>query len=108
VWLVIEQHGEGRFEPLDGDGDRDSRPVNNRLGWRIGVGVDTQWLIPSEVWRTEVCAGLDAKFVAKALGERGMLEKAGDGRQPTRRISGRVHRVYVVLATIFEGLDRGA
>jgi putative DNA primase/helicase len=108
VRLVIQQHGQSRFEPLDSDDDRDARPVNNRLGWRTGSGPDAQWLIPGEVWRSEVCAGLDFKFVAKALGERGMLERAGDGWQPVRRIGGRSTRVYVVLASIFEGAGDGA
>ncbi len=101
VRLIIEQHGESRFEVIGGDGDGDARPVINRLGWRTGDGADREWLIPSEIWKSEICAGLDPKFVAKVLGERGMLQQAGDGWQPTRRIAGRVHRVFVVLSTIF-------
>ncbi len=102
VRLVIQQHGESRFEVIGGDGDGDARPVINRLGWRTGDGADREWLSPSEIWKSEICAGLDPKFVAKVLGERGMLQQAGDGWQPPRRIAGRVVRVYAVLATIFE------
>jgi putative DNA primase/helicase len=105
VRLAIELHGESRFEPLDGG--HEWRPMGSRLGWRTGEGDARQWLIPSETWKAEVCSGLDPKAVARALGERGMLAAAGDGWQPTRRIAGRVHRVYVVLATIFEGADHG-
>jgi hypothetical protein len=37
-----------------------------------------------------------------------MLERANDGWQVVRRIGGRATRVFVVLATIFEGGDHGA
>jgi putative DNA primase/helicase len=106
VRLTIQQHGESRFEPLDG-GDG-WRPMGSRLGWRTGDGADRQWLIPAEIWRAEVCAGLDPKLVARALGERGMLERASDGWQVVRRISGQPMRVYVALSAIFEGADHGA
>lgn len=107
VRLVIQQHGESRFEVIGGDGDGDARPVINRLGWRTGDGADREWLIPSEIWKSEICAGLDPKFVANALGERGMLQRAGDGWQPTRRIAGRVVRVYAVKSAILEGASDG-
>jgi putative DNA primase/helicase len=106
VRLIIEAHGESRFEQIEGESE--ARPVNNRLGWRRGDGAEREWLIPPEIWKSEICAGLDPKAVAKALGERGMLQKAGDGWQPLRRIGGRVVRVYAVTAAIFEGGDNGA
>ena len=56
VRRFIEAHGEYRFEPLD---DVDARAVPNRAGWRKGEGPDREWLIPSETWRAEICAGLD-------------------------------------------------
>jgi uncharacterized protein (DUF927 family) len=100
VRLAIEQHGESRFESLD---DCEAKPVDNRLGWRKGSGGDCEWLIPSEVWRTVICAGLDPKMVARILAERGMLERTSDGFQPVRRIRGSNKRVYVVNASIFDG-----
>jgi putative DNA primase/helicase len=101
VRLIIEQHGESRFEPLDGDSS--SKPVINRLGWRRGQGAEREWLVPPEIWRAEICAGLDPKLVARALGERGMLRRANDGWQPVVKINGVPTRVYVVLRTILEG-----
>jgi uncharacterized protein (DUF927 family) len=103
VRLVIEQHGESRFEAIGGEGGGDTRPVNNRLGWRTGSGPDARWFVPSETWRTEVCAGLDARFVARTLGERGMLERAADGWQVVKKIGGRSTRVFAVTGAIFEG-----
>ncbi len=101
VRLVIEQHGESRFEPLD---SREGwRPMGSRLGWRTDVGAERRWFVPSEIWKAVVCAGLDPKFVARALGEREMLERAGDGWQVVRKIDGTNKRVFAVRATIFEG-----
>jgi putative DNA primase/helicase len=67
VRLFIEQHGESRFDPL---GDPDARSVNNRAGWRKGSGPDREWLVPPEVWKSEICNGLDPTMVAKVLAER--------------------------------------
>jgi uncharacterized protein (DUF927 family) len=100
VRLFIEQHGDARFAPLDED---DARPAMNRAGWRSGKGAAREWLIPPEIWKAEICGGLDFKMVARTLAERGMLERAGDGFQPVRRIDGAPKRVYVVNASIFDG-----
>jgi hypothetical protein len=97
----IEAHGEARFDNPD---DPDARPVSNRAGWRKGSGEDRRWLFPPEVFKNEVCAGLDPKFVARALAARTMIERATDGFQPVRKIAGRPMRVYVVTPRIF---DRG-
>jgi putative DNA primase/helicase len=104
VRFFIEQHGESRFVPLD---NPDVRPVNNRAGWRRGVGSEREWLIPPQVWKAETCSGVDAKMVARILAERGLLVRASDGFQSVRRIDGEPHRVYVLTAKIFEGGDEG-
>ncbi len=101
VRLFIEQHGESRFEPLD---DTDARPVSNRAGWRRGSGSDREWMIPPEVWKSEICNGLDSTMVARTLAERGMLLRQ-DMRvfQSVRKIGGANKRVYVLTASIFDG-----
>ena len=100
VRLAIEQHGDARFEPID---EGSARPVQNRLGWRKDSGPDREWWIPPEIWRQEICAGLDPKFVARVLGERGMLARAKDGWQPVRNVDGRSRRFFVLTAAIFDG-----
>ena len=100
VRLFVEQYGESRFEPLD---DLDPRPVNSRAGWRKGTGSDREWMVPPEVWKSEICKGLDATMVARTLAERGMLRLASDGFQPVRKIDGANKRVYVLTAKIFDG-----
>jgi len=104
VRLFIEQHGDSRFEPLQ---NALPRPVNNRAGWRKGEGVDRRWLIPKEVWKSEICAGQDPTFVARTLAERGMLLRASDGFQRVENIEGRSMRVYVVTAALMSEPDCG-
>ena len=102
VRRFFEAHGEARFDNLD---DPCARPVLNRAGWRKGQGQGRSWLIPSETWKSEICAGLDPKFVARVLAERGMIERAPDGFQPVHKINGKSIRVYVVNPRIFDGSE---
>jgi putative DNA primase/helicase len=100
VRLFIEQHGESRFAAPDGD---DARPVNNRAGWRKGSGTDREWWVSPEVWRVEVCDGIDAKVAAKTLAERGMLRRQADKLQCTVKVEGLAKRAYVLTAAILQG-----
>lgn len=108
VRLAIQMHGESRFEPLDGDPE--ARPVNNRLGWRKGDGAEREWWIAPETWRAEICAGLDASFVAKVLAGQGLLRLPnGRGFQCKVNIGGdRRANAYVLTAGILDGGDDAA
>ena len=100
VRLYLTQHGDSRFDPVD---DPAAKPSLNRAGWRKGEGQEREWLIPPETWKAEICDGLDAKAVARALADLGHLQKASDGLQPVRKICGRNVRVYVIGASILAG-----
>jgi putative DNA primase/helicase len=100
VRLFIEQHGESRFDPLD---DTDARPVSNRAGWRKGSGLHREWLIPPEVWKSEICNGLDSTLVARTLAERGMLRRGPDKFATVAKIGGQSKRVYALTAAILDG-----
>ena len=102
VRLFIEQHGEFRFAAPDGD---DARSVNNRAGWRKGSGTEREWWVSPEVWRVEVCAGIDAKVAARTLAERGMLRRQADKLQCTVKVEGIAKRAYVLTAAILQGGD---
>jgi putative DNA primase/helicase len=109
VRLFIEQHGDSRFDLLDGSAaDKFRKPVVNRAGWRKGSGLDQMWLIPSETWRSEVCVGLDPKFVAQTLSDLNILKRGRDGFQTVRKVEGKCMRVYVITAAIFDDGARGA
>ncbi|MFZ0494978.1 MAG: hypothetical protein WBE80_08220 [Methylocella sp.] len=45
-------------------------------------------MIPPEVWKAEICNGLDSTMVARTLAEHVLLRRAGDGFQPVRKIDG--------------------
>jgi uncharacterized protein (DUF927 family) len=99
VRLFMQQHGNSRFERLNGAPDR---PVINRAGWRSEDGAGEEWLIPPETWKAEVAIGHEPKLVARILEERGMLKRANDGFQRVEKIQGRSQRVYVLTARIME------
>jgi putative DNA primase/helicase len=99
VRLFIEQHGKSRFERAD---FVDDRPIHDRAGWRSGNGPDAEWWILPQVWKEDVCAGLDAKMVAKSLVEHDLLRR-NDGNQLIVKIHGRPTRVYALLPAIIEG-----
>ena len=104
VRAIIEKHGETRFDNLD---HADAPPVQNRLGWKRGQGLDRQWLIPAESWKAEICTGLDATFVAKTLCERGMLIWGTDQAASVVKIAGRATKVKILTASILQGGDNG-
>ena len=91
---------------LDGD---DARSVNNRAGWRKGSGAEREWWVLPEVWRVEVCAGIDAQFAARTFFDREMLRRQGNGTfQCTVKIEGIAKRAYVLTAAILQGGDDAA
>lgn len=100
VRLMIEQHGESRFEDSVGELHR----VRDRLGWRNGDGATREWWVPVETWKSEICAGLDPTFVARTLAAQGMLR-----RQDTKNLTcvvkagGQSIRAYVLTAKILDG-----
>jgi uncharacterized protein (DUF927 family) len=100
VRLFIEQHGDARFASVD---EPDARPVANRAGYRKGSGTEREWWALPEVWRTEICAGHDAQFVARVLADSQMLRRQAQGLQCNIRVGSGTLRAYVITAAIFEG-----
>ena len=96
----IEKHGDSRFDNLD---NPTASPVNNRLGWRRDDGEAREWLIPPEIWKGEVCAGINATDAARVLSERGMLRRGNDQFAKVEKISGRPTRVVCLTSKILEG-----
>jgi putative DNA primase/helicase len=96
VRLFLEQHGESRFS-LAWD-KANERAIVNRAGFRKVSGDGATYYVLPEVWRREVCKGLDPAAVASAMAERGWLLK-GDGRNLMQkpRVPGEgLTRVYVI------------
>lgn len=97
----LESHGEARFSSLDGT---DSRPVANRAGYRQRVDGETRYLILPEVFKREVCSGLDYRTVARMLRERGLLKSEGPDRL-TMKQRPPVGRCYVVVEGIHDATE---
>lgn len=93
----LEAHGEARFTPLD---EADPRRTPNRAGYRRFAGGAWQYLVTPEVFRNEVCTGLDYRRVASLLRDRGLLETEGHGRLTIKPRS--IGRVYAIWETIHD------
>lgn len=118
VRRFIELHGNARFEPMGDLAVRDSMgaPIDTRIQNRAGFrrrddegGIE--YLVLPEVWRGEVCAGLDGVAVAKTLAARGMLMSGEDGKlQKKVRLPGFSSsvRCYVIASSILgDTIGRG-
>lgn len=84
VRRFISLHGESRFTPV-GKSEAD-RPTINRAGFRITnkAGETEYWVLP-EIWKTEVCAGLDTTTVNRALVDAGALIPDSLDKKPQSR-----------------------
>lgn len=104
VRRLIVQHGDSRFEMLsDVEKNVGMERVHNRLGWHKGEGIEREWWIFPEIWKTEVCNGLDPVYVARTLAAKGMLRRQ-NGRDLTCvvAIGQRRPRAYVVTSRILD------
>jgi putative DNA primase/helicase len=108
----IEAHGESRFTLLGRAANgglclpEGTIRTANRAGFRVRVGTDEDsrsvFLILPEVFKTEVCKGLDPMRVAQTLAARKLLWSEGGGHLTLKRSLpdlGSV-RVYAVRSAI--------
>ena len=72
VRLFIEQYGESRFDPLD---VADSRPANNRAGWRR-IRFNATMVDPAGDLEIGGVPRPRPNVVARTLAERQMLKRA--------------------------------
>jgi putative DNA primase/helicase len=105
VRAFLEAHGDARFADLE---NRGGRVVPNRAGWRRVRGDATEYLIPPETWRAEICKGHDPNRVARALADASWLSRGEGDRLQTKIYIpgvGKI-RLYVVRGSILGG-DHG-
>lgn len=99
----LEMHGASRFESVDDDDD--TRVVNRAGFWRDS-DQGREYLFLAETWKVEVCGGMDARRVAKALAEHGLLRRDTQGKHSisvTLPAGIGKTRCYAVNAAIFDG-----
>ncbi|MFN4140539.1 DUF927 domain-containing protein [Aestuariivirga sp.] len=86
VRYFIEQFGHSRFEHLtlrDDDGEEKKPLIRDRAGYRVSeFGKDDAYCIYPEVFRREVCRGLDYKRVRDILSGKGMLNEQPGRKAP--------------------------
>lgn len=113
VRWFLEQHGEGRFADFKRNAIEDDHAarVTNKAGYRVHdkemLEPKTEYYIYPEVFRNEVCKGIDYKATVKLLVSLGHMHK-GDGRNaghPQRNLPEGKRRVYVVYDSIFNSED---
>ncbi len=107
VRAFLEAHGASRFEPIDRENESVDFKVVNRAGFWRNVDGDREHLILPGIWKDEVCAGMDAKRVARVLADRSMIltDKENKPTIPTRLPGLNLVRCYVVNASIFGDQD---
>jgi putative DNA primase/helicase len=118
VRLFLEQHGESRFSPawdrttayVAANGEeiekvKTDRSTITRAGFRKAGDDGWTYYILTEVWRREVCKGLDAKAVAGAMAERGWLLKEGRNLTRKERIPGEGNQRVHVIPPAFLSAD---
>jgi uncharacterized protein (DUF927 family) len=109
VRAFIEQHGASRFQDATPKTDHQGNPIQEKVINRAGfkhIDEDSEmeyWILP-EAYRQEVCKGFDSTEVARALVERGYMEKDSDGKFSVRRSLPELgrKRVYVLRAGVLE------
>lgn len=103
VRRFLQEHGDARFVPMEGGGEFRTQ---YRAGYRGKHGGEMLYYVLSEVFTGEVCKGMDARYSAKVLQERGHLFTSEAGRlqmkMPTTPDDGTRPRVYAIRGSILE------
>jgi uncharacterized protein (DUF927 family) len=119
VRQFFEAHGTSRFAEIrqysTTVGGKLIEPPNeelyhdrtiNRCGWRRSDGDQWTYFVLPEMWKSEVCRGIDGEMTAKAMADRGWLKR--DGKNLTCKVTipeNSRPRVYVVSGALLDGDD---
>jgi len=102
VRIFFQLHGASRFENLDTEQEQ---RIINRAGYRKRINGEECFCVFAEIFRSEVCQGLDSKRIAGELERLGLLH-ADHGRQTKKVwIDGASKRFFVLPITILTGND---
>jgi putative DNA primase/helicase len=82
VQAFFEAHGASRFEDMYPSNQ--SQYIINRVGFRQRNGLDQyEYFVLPEMFRREICQGVDPRWAAKILIEVGMLSPSSEGKAQT-------------------------
>jgi uncharacterized protein (DUF927 family) len=99
-------HASSRFETIGPDDEASGERIVNRAGWRKRDADGWGYIIPGEVWRGEVVAGLDPEAAARACRRAGFLvpqSEAEPRNVRVEKIGGRPVKAYVIRDAILGG-----
>ena len=107
VAQFFELHGESRFSNLDSTDSREPRTINRAGFRRTTTGGTAEYFVLPEVWRAEVCTGIDATYTARLCVERGLIKADAQGRAVSahRLAELGVRRCYHFTATGADSAD---
>lgn len=100
VQAFFEAHGASRFEDLNPP--INSQRIANRIGFkRLNRDGEYEYFVLPEMFRREICVGIDPKFAAHVLVEAGMLNASSEGKPLTpHRLPGEgVKKCYHFIKT---------
>ncbi|MBI3480339.1 MAG: DUF927 domain-containing protein [Nitrosomonadales bacterium] len=107
VRRFMELHGEARFADFGRPvADDDHAPrVINKAGWRKhdNIKSETEYYVYPEVFKAEICSGMDYKAVARLLIDKGYMRPDGKHLQPKVALPGEgKRRVFHILPTLWD------
>ena len=85
VRLFFEKHGSSRFEPMERAID-DNRIFHNRAGFWRHNNDEKEYLLLPNVFRDEICSGLDHKNVVRVLSNQKWFVTDNDGKHAQQNI----------------------
>jgi putative DNA primase/helicase len=107
VRMLLQAHGVPRFPLIGHDGNvHKDQVVRDQAGFRRKTDAgETEFLIFSEIFKTEFCKGYSWQAIAKELLSRGYLRRAESHNTIKVRLPGLKNpvRVYCVRETILKG-----
>ena len=104
VRSFIQQHGASRFENLNADHEQ---RIINRAGYRRIVNGETQYCIPPEMFRKEVCPGHNPKPILGELKSHGLLIAEARRNTLTVRTPDGKQKLHVISSRILEETTGG-
>ncbi|MFV5442120.1 DUF927 domain-containing protein [Acinetobacter oleivorans] len=89
IKAFFEAHGNSRFECMTPDAEHLDKVINRVGYWKIENG-EKKYLVYPELFKKELCKGLNPKRVGKLLIQRGWLDHLNNGKSTklTRGIDG--------------------
>ena len=104
VRSFLQQYGDSRFATLSADGIDQGQILHNRAGYKEVEHGTTYFLVYPQVFEKEMCAGFDAKLIARHLRDLGHLRCTPNRLQYQKRLplAAKPQRVYAVRSTLLE------